>query len=260
MDDLSKKLTGKTYRALGKHIFLLALVAGALCSILLDGQPAAPSGLAVALASHSALQVRKKEQKITATYGRDGLSSLKSENLQQYLVSKLRARLPLAGLISSLMTWKEKVTPAGRQYCQLVAPAPLTAETGFSLWATPNTMDYLPQRSPESLIRTSRTTRKGRARPGNLREQVDERVMSLWPTPLASDARRGASPAERQRNTPSLPVAVKIGNTLDGLLNPAWVGWLMGFPAAWVNCAPLVTPLCRKLRRSSSKHTCKSDE
>lgn len=46
-------------------------------------------------------------------------------------------------------------------------------------WATPNTMDYLPQRSPEALIRQAATTRKGRTRPANLREQVCPETAAL---------------------------------------------------------------------------------
>ena len=55
------------------------------------------------------------------------------------------------------------------------------------LWATPNTMDGLPPRSKESLLRQATTTRKGRTRPANLREQVDPETVALWPTPRASD-------------------------------------------------------------------------
>ena len=51
------------------------------------------------------------------------------------------------------------------------APASPSSPTEPQLWATPNTMDHLPQRSPEALIRQATTTRKGRTRPANLREQ-----------------------------------------------------------------------------------------
>ena len=51
------------------------------------------------------------------------------------------------------------------------------------LWATPNTMDGLPPRSKESLLRQATTTRKGRTRPANLREQVDPETVALWQTP-----------------------------------------------------------------------------
>ena len=70
-------------------------------------------------------------------------------------------------------------------------------DSGLSqeMWATPNTMDYLPQRSKESTKKMQEGHRKGRARPSNLREQVDEKTMDLyvknWPTPTATDVAGG---------------------------------------------------------------------
>lgn len=64
---------------------------------------------------------------------------------------------------------------------------PLTMAVKDHLWATPNTMDHLPQRSPEALEKQATTTRKGRTRPANLREQVDEEVCRMWPTPMSRD-------------------------------------------------------------------------
>lgn len=55
------------------------------------------------------------------------------------------------------------------------------------MWATPNTMDYLPQRSAQALARQAATTRKGRTRPANLREQVDPETVRMWPTPTVAD-------------------------------------------------------------------------
>ena len=58
-------------------------------------------------------------------------------------------------------------------------------------WATPNTMDHLPQRSKEALIRQATTVRKGRTAPANLREQVNPEAVqvykqtSQWATPMA---------------------------------------------------------------------------
>ncbi|KKK64273.1 hypothetical protein LCGC14_2985880, partial [marine sediment metagenome] len=51
----------------------------------------------------------------------------------------------------------------------------------------PQVMGFLPQRSPEALQRQATTSRKGRTRPANLREQVDENAVKLWPTPTTMD-------------------------------------------------------------------------
>jgi hypothetical protein len=47
-------------------------------------------------------------------------------------------------------------------------------------WATPNTMDHLKLRSEEALRKQATTTRKGRASPSNLREQVDPRSVEIY--------------------------------------------------------------------------------
>ncbi len=134
-------------------------------------------------------------------------------------------------------------------------------------WATPNTMDYLPQRSPEALIRQAATTRKGRTRPANLREQVCPETVALWPTPTARDYKDGSAKAcqnvpvngllgravhqDRLLTTPTASDAVGTsggGNSrslrtdVGGQLNPAWVEWLMGFPAGWTVLKPSETP------------------
>ena len=59
------------------------------------------------------------------------------------------------------------------------------------MWATPNTMDHLPPRSEEATKKMQEGHRKGRSKPSNLREQVDEDTMKLWPTPNAWDGNRG---------------------------------------------------------------------
>ena len=103
----------------------------------------------------------------------------------------------------SSKTWKAQVTIQRGEYSQRKKLAHLTKGNASSSWATPNTMDSLPQRSEEALKRQATTTRDGRAKPANLREQVNERSMeiyaekkypllfpngnNLWPTPVAQD-------------------------------------------------------------------------
>jgi len=57
-------------------------------------------------------------------------------------------------------------------------------EVEVELWATPNTMDYLPARDAEDCS-TNQKNREGRKRSGNLREQVVHPEM--WPTPNARE-------------------------------------------------------------------------
>jgi hypothetical protein len=114
-------------------------------------------------------------------------------------------------------------------------------------WATPNTMDHLPQRSEEALMRQATTTRKGRSKPANLREQVNPTAVQIyqkftsWPTPSARDY-KGANGYEttlakladgKRAQMGQLPNAVMIANKGSGHLNPDWVEWLMGVPTGW---------------------------
>ena len=115
-------------------------------------------------------------------------------------------------------------------------------------WATPNTMDYLPQRSEEALIRQATTTRKGRTRPANLREQVNPTAVQIhqqatnWPTRTSRDHKGGYKEDAltrkdgKSRRFDALPNAAIGGVGTDvvrGHLNPDWVEWLMGVPTGW---------------------------
>ncbi len=98
------------------------------------------------------------------------------------------------------LTWQTKpITQSKHFILELYPSTPHTEEcdSGLSqeMWATPNTMDHLPQRTKEALERQANTTRKGRTRPSNLREQVNPETVEawekaqapqMWPTPIAS--------------------------------------------------------------------------
>ena len=83
------------------------------------------------------------------------------------------------------LTWQTKpITQSKHFILELYPSTPPTEEcdSGLSqeMWATPNTMDHLPQRSKEALERQANTTRKGRTRPANLREQVNPETVEAW--------------------------------------------------------------------------------
>ncbi|SET71554.1 hypothetical protein SAMN05443270_1091 [Lacrimispora sphenoides] len=179
------------------------------------------------------------------------------------------------------LTWKPQATPSGRFYYQLAVSMPRIGDTEQPLWATPNTMDYLPQRSPEALQRQAEGSRKGRKRPANLREQVNPETCRMWPTPTATDsvARKPGNPIMTKNGTVRhknkaggqslmrLSQVVKLYATpqardyrtgqksrweskersrnlndqIGGQLNPDWVEWLMGFPIGWTELNALET-------------------
>lgn len=99
--------------------------------------------------------------------------------------------------------------------------------TAVRMWATPNTMDSLPQRSDGATEKMRAGARKGRTMPSNLREQVDERTMSAWRTPSARDYRSGSPRKEGQQ--------INLNDQAGGQLNPDWIEQLMNFPEGWTN-------------------------
>jgi hypothetical protein len=130
----------------------------------------------------------KEAQKMTVT---SGLKCL--ELFENYDHAGLLARMFLASSLylstKRLLTWKAKATPANFLYFQLFPSTHTTEETASSLWATPNTMDALPPKSSQALLREATVTRPGRSQPANLRDQVSNG--RLWPTPTAADQEGG---------------------------------------------------------------------
>ena len=208
-------------------------------------------------ASRSPLPGSKEARKMTAISGQKWLGLSKNSGplglLEKMLLESLEWHSPIFYL-----SWKPVDIGRGHFIYRLVELEPDITDTESQLWATPNTMDYLPQRSPEALKRQAEGSRKGRKRPANLREQVNPETMKIWPTPtrngnynrpgvsktsgmgLASAVKlwptpkaslRGDCPSERNRRSPDLSAAVQENG--NGQLNPYWVEWLMGFPPGW---------------------------
>ena len=157
------------------------------------------SSLAVIHASHFRQQDSEKEQMIQDT---SGLTSKKSSEQFDLFDASSRMSKDTLALDSekSLATWKALVIKRRGEYSQRVKLALLTKEKESTSWATPNTMDHLTAKSPETLIRQSQTVRKGRTRPSNLREQVDPVAMQIyqgeWPTATVFDVTGGSYPTQ----------------------------------------------------------------
>ena len=150
--------------------------------------------------SHSASPARIDEElMIPATYGPGFLDALESSGLAGSFVKMLEATFTWAST-TSLLTWKVSATPAGR-----------------------------------SLYQLSASTRDTRGKDSGSLPAARE----LWPTPLASDGKRGDCPSERARRSPYLPTImamrenIEVGSSLR--LNATFVEWLMGYPLGWTN-------------------------
>jgi predicted Fe-S protein YdhL (DUF1289 family) len=106
-------------------------------------------------------------------------------------------------------------------------------------WATPNTMDVLPARSPEKLAEAKK---KGGCK--NLREEVIN-----WGTPKEQDSRAAMTDRgkhnlgeqvhgmhnnqDTQQDQTNLNTSGKPQGSLK--LNPDWVEQLMGLPIGWTD-------------------------
>ena len=155
------------------------------------------------------------------------------------------------------LTWKIKVTKQDALLYRLSPQTPATAETDAGLlhtptakanqlapsmnsgwneplWATPNTMDHLPQRSEESLKKMAEGHRKGRALPSNLREQVDPETVrkwqeaqepKLWATPRTSDVTSGRTLNEKgqriSKTNPNLVFGANLSDQIKMYPTPA---------------------------------------
>lgn len=215
------------------------------------------SSLAVIHANHFQQQVNDKAQMIPDTCGPTSDNTFKPSDQNELFLrmSKDTYRLDYP---QSSATWKKMVTEQRLDYSARKKLAHHTEESACSSWATPNTMDHLPQRSKEATYKMATTTRKGRTKPSNLREQVNPEAVAIYkavnyPTPRANDY-KGAQSVERVlskgRNpmTNNLPDAInymdkcsqqdQTKNSLTGStagLNPNWVESLMGIPTGWTD-------------------------
>lgn len=158
---------------------------------------------------------------------------------------------PLPALAHALWSTPTASDGAGRTVSYAQGGTPLSAQA-HALWATPTVYGLHNRRSAT-----------GKAGDG-LSTQV--KAAALWATPLARDgkstrsgavalARGKARPLSEQAGAVAhgpMPDGSSTGTAGRGVLNPAFVCWLMGFPAVWTKYAPSGTRGSRKSRRKSS--------
>jgi len=171
------------------------------------------------------------------------------------------------------LTWKPSATPAKRLLFRLAVSMPRTNETASQFWPTPTTgaglcggtgnFKTLRKMAERGLI-TEEERRQlsqwngGKTNPGLLEWLMgyEQKFTELIPTPRASDykgaklgryySRNVQVEREREREPQyrgqlhELLELTPLGRI--GLMNPAWIEWLMGYPIGWTELNASETP------------------
>ena len=112
---------------------------------------------------------------------------------------------------------------------------------------TPNTMDHLPPRGLDSMIKQTQVHRKGRKKLANLREAVNPKAVKLFnelqqlrlPTPTSRDWKDSGENMNYKKAAEKKRLAGVLNHTHSDLtgedmtLNPAFLEEMMGFPVGW---------------------------
>jgi hypothetical protein len=141
-------------------------------------------------------------------------------------------------------------TPAARDYKGENGEAHLDAGTGRKhldqlpnyvahCWPTPTATPYGSSQNGINGIGGANE------RPSANTPSLEGLSRSFLPGPPTSTLGAGSSPS-----TPSSPrPLLSSAKAVKAKLNPAFVGWLMGFPPAWTNCGPTATEFAHYKRR-----------
>ena len=184
MKEALPKLSQKTLTGSPSVIFSLVSAAGLSRSDLREFRKIRLSGREARLANRLARQESNSDSSTQDTSRLYSSTSSASAALQSSLGNRLRQQLQNRGCAIYKLTWKEKTTPSGLPYSQLVASAHRTSATDCSLeridWPTPAV-------SPITNDVNMRST-DGRTKPNKLGWAA---AMAAWPTPTTRDHKDG---------------------------------------------------------------------
>ena len=123
----------------------------------------------------------------------------------------------------------------------------ITLDRAIEMLPTPTTMDHLPQRGFESMVKQTQVHRKGRTKLANLREAVNPQAVELFnqlqkhptlPTPTAAEHKATAKVWKNQSGNMLSSIArrgeLSPPTGQDMFLNPAFVEEMMGYEVGWL--------------------------
>lgn len=184
MKEALPKLDQKTLTGSPSVIFSLVSAAGLSRSDLREFRKIRLSGREARLANRLARQENNSDSSTRDTSRQSSSTSSASATLQSSLGNRLRQQLQNRGCAIYKLTWKEKTTPSGLPYSQLVASVHRTNVTDFSsgltTWPSPCAQNYRYGYTDwEKVIK-----RKEAGRQQNLQDVV---ILAAWATPTAND-------------------------------------------------------------------------
>ena len=203
----------------------------------------------------SQLQVNKKESEkelgqdyFTSAFGYLGKFDLNSPSLKTLEIysplkkggysKKSSFKLPKQGMCVNGQLFQQEMWE-GVTYVR---------ESGsYAILPTPNTMDHLPPRGLDSMIKQTQVHRKGRTKLANLREAMNPKAVKLFnelqqlrlPTPTTRDWKDSGENMNYKKAAEKKRLAGVLNHTHSDLtgedttLNPAFLEEMMGFPVGW---------------------------